>query len=107
MLSTLNENLGLTVAEALAAGTPVIATKGGALERAGACRLRLVDRSWRRAACCGLGTCDGAAAGRVEGDERQRPGVDDLRFCWDRIADDMLDVGFLAARTTPSTIRFE
>ena len=46
VLPTLNENFANTVAEALAAGTPVIATKGApwdGLER----ELRLVDRSWR------------------------------------------------------------
>ena len=68
VLPTLNENFGLTVAEALAAGTPAISTKGAPWSGLDERRLRLVDRSWGRAPRCGLGACDGIAARGVEGD---------------------------------------
>ena len=45
VLPSLNENFGLTVAEALAAGTPVIATTGTPWSRVESRRLRLVGRT--------------------------------------------------------------
>jgi glycosyltransferase involved in cell wall biosynthesis len=108
VLSTLNENFGLTVAEALAAGTPVISTKGApwrgletkgcgwwidhgveplaaalahamALPREALKAMGEIGRAWMR--------CD---------------------FSWDRVAHDMLDVYVWLSRggEPPPMIRF-
>jgi glycosyltransferase involved in cell wall biosynthesis len=109
VLSTLNENFGLTVAEALAAGTPVISTKGApwsGLESEG----------------CGWWIDQGveplaAALARTMGLPREalkamgNKGREWMMrdFSWDRVAHDMLDVYlWLAQRTEPSrTVRFD
>jgi glycosyltransferase involved in cell wall biosynthesis len=107
VLPTLNENFGITVAEALAAGTPVIATKGApwhGLAREG----------------CGWWIDHGVeplVATLAEAMDMER-GV--LRakgakgrawmkrdFSWDRVAHDMLDVyGWLSSGSEmPGTVR--
>jgi glycosyltransferase involved in cell wall biosynthesis len=91
-LPTLNENFGLTVAEALAAGTPVISTKGA---------------PWRglEAEGCGWWVEQGVepvAAALAQAMAFPREGLKAMGvrgrawmardFSWDRVARDMLDV---------------
>jgi glycosyltransferase involved in cell wall biosynthesis len=108
VLSTLNENFGLTVAEALAAGTPVISTKGApwsGLESEG----------------CGWWIDQGveplaAALAHVMALPREALEAMGKRgrewmardFVWDRVARDMLDVYLWLARCAepPPTMRF-
>ena len=62
VLPSLNENFGLTAAEALAAATPVIATTGTPWSRLESRRLRLVGRTDPRRAGRGIDGRDGDAA---------------------------------------------
>lgn len=92
VLPTLNENFGMTVAESLAAGTPVIATKGAPwakleTERCG---------WWIDQGVEPLAAALQVAMARPRGDlhamgARGRTWMA-RDFCWDRIACDMLDV---------------
>src|SRR5262249_54878175 len=106
VLPTLNENFGVTVAEALAAGTPVIATKGapwGALQREG----------------CGWWIDHGveplatalATAMLLKRDALQAMGAKARAwmardFSWDRVAYDMLNIyrWLSSGGETPSTV---
>jgi glycosyltransferase involved in cell wall biosynthesis len=109
VLSTLNENFGLTVAEALAAGTPVIATKGApwsGLEREG-CGWWIDHGVEPLAAALARAMALPRKALKAMGDKgREWMGRD---FAWGRIADDMLDVYLWLSRGAdpPSTIRFD
>jgi len=103
----LNENFGVTVAEALAAGTPVIATKGapwGALQREG----------------CGWWIDHGveplatalANAMMLKREALQAMGAKGRAwmardFSWDRVAYDMLNIyrWLSSGGETPSTVR--
>jgi glycosyltransferase involved in cell wall biosynthesis len=109
VLPTLNENFAITVAEALAAGTPVIATRGApwrglaregcgwwienGVEPLAATLERAMDM--RRETLQGMGAKGRAWMGRD--------------FSWDRIARDMLDVyRWLALRgQPPGTVRLK
>jgi glycosyltransferase involved in cell wall biosynthesis len=109
VLSTLNENFGLTVGEALAAGTPVISTKGApwsGLEREG----------------CGWWIDHGVeplAAALAHAMELSREELKAMGgkgrdwmardFSWDRVAQDMLGVYLWLARRAepPPAIRFD
>jgi glycosyltransferase involved in cell wall biosynthesis len=109
VLSTLNENFGLTVGEALAAGTPVISTKGApwsGLEREG----------------CGWWIDHGVeplAAALAHAMELSREELKAMGgkgrdwmardFSWDHIAQDMLGVYLWLARRAepPPAIRFD
>ena len=48
VLPTRSESFGMTVAESLAAGTPVIVTMGAPWQGPGSASVRLVDRAGRR-----------------------------------------------------------
>ena len=109
VLPTLNENFGLTVAEALAAGTPAISTTGapwGGLESEG-CGW-WVDHGVESLAAT---LVDAMALPRevlrAMGDKGRKWMVRD--FSWDRVARDMLDVYLWLARSAkaPPTIRFD
>ena len=109
VLPTLNENFGLTLAEALAAGTPVITTKNApwsGLERQG-CGWWIDDGveplSWALAHAMALPR----EALRVIGNKGREWMVRD--FSWDRVAREMLDVYLWLARSAepPTTIRFD
>jgi glycosyltransferase involved in cell wall biosynthesis len=109
VLPTLNENFGITVAEALAAGTPVIATKGSpwsGLEAEGcgwwiehgveplATALRQ-SMSMPRTALKAMGAKGQAWVAR--------------EFSWCRVARDMLDVynWLLRRAPAPASVRFD
>jgi glycosyltransferase involved in cell wall biosynthesis len=108
VLPTLNENFGLTVAEALAAGTPVISTKGApwsGLEREG-CGW-WIDHGVEPLAAA-LAHVMGLSRGELKamgGKGRKWMARD---FSWDRIAQDTLAVYLWLARGAepPSTVRF-
>jgi glycosyltransferase involved in cell wall biosynthesis len=109
VLSTLNENFGLTVAEALAAGTPVISTKGApwsGLEREG-CGWWIDHGVEPLAAALAHAMALPREALRSMGDKGREWMVRD--FTWDRIARDMLDVYLWLARNAepPTTVRFD
>jgi glycosyltransferase involved in cell wall biosynthesis len=107
VLPTLNENFAISVAEALAAGTPVIATKGApwhGLEREG----------------CGWWIDHGVEplVAALTKAMTMRPGVLQKMgakgrewmardFSWDRVARDMLDVyrWLASGGEVPSTVR--
>lgn len=109
VLPTLNENFGLTVAEALAAGTPAISTKGApwsGLDSEG-CGW-WIDH--------GIEPLAAALANAMELPRDSLKAMGDkgrewmkLRFCWDRIAHDMLDVYLWLARgaAPPPAVRFD
>jgi glycosyltransferase involved in cell wall biosynthesis len=109
VLPTLNENFGLTVAEALAAGTPVIATKGAPWSG-------LEDEG------CGWWIDHGVeplAAALSRAMEMPREALKAMGargrawmardFSWDRVARDMLDMyRWLAlGAAPPATVRFD
>lgn len=109
VLPTLNENFGLTVAEALAAGTPVISTKGA---------------PWSGLECEGCGWwidhgVEPLAAALAHAMALPRETLKAMGnkgrawmardFSWDSVARDMLDVYLWLARggEPPATIRFD
>ena len=109
VLPTLNENFGLTVAEALATGTPVISTKGApwsGLESEGC--------GWWIDHGVGPLTVALANAMTMPRETLKAMGGIGRRwmakdFGWDRIAHDMLDVYLWLSRSAepPPTIRFD
>ena len=109
VLPTLSENFAITVAEALAAGTPVIATKGApwhGLERE--------DCGWwidhgvepLVAALAKAMTMQREALQAMGAKGRAWMARD---FSWDRVANDMLDVyrWLLAGGEPPRTVRLK
>jgi glycosyltransferase involved in cell wall biosynthesis len=108
VLPTLNESFGLTVAEALAAGTPAISTKGApwsGLEREG-CGWWVDHGVDPLAAALAHAMALPSAALKAMGHKgRKWMGRD---FSWERVAREMLDVYRWLARITepPPTIRF-
>jgi glycosyltransferase involved in cell wall biosynthesis len=109
VLPTLNENFGLTVAEALAAGTPVISTKGAPWSG-----LEIEGCGWW--IDHGVEPLGGALAQamalprealKAMGDKGREWMAGD--FAWDRIAHDMLDVYLWLSRSAepPPTVRFD
>jgi glycosyltransferase involved in cell wall biosynthesis len=108
VLSTLNENFGLTVAEALAAGTPVISTKGApwsGLESEG-CGWWTDQGVEPLAAALAHAMALPREVLKAMGDKGRDWMARD--FSWDRVAGDMIDVYLWLARGAepPSTIRF-
>jgi glycosyltransferase involved in cell wall biosynthesis len=108
VLPTLNENFGLTVAEALAAGTPAISTKGApwsGLEGEG-CGWWIDHGVEPLAAALARAMALPREALKAMGDKGREWMARD--FSWDRVAHDMLDVYlWLAHRAEPPpTIRF-
>jgi glycosyltransferase involved in cell wall biosynthesis len=108
VLPTLNENFGLTVAEALAAGTPAISTKGApwsGLESEG-CGWWIDHGVEPLAAALAHAMALPRAALKGMGDKGREWMVRD--FSWDRVAQDMLGVYLWLAHSAvpPSTIRF-
>ena len=98
VLSTLNENFGLTVAEALAAGTPVISTKGApwsGLEREG-CGWWIEHGIEPLAAAFAHAMALPREALKVMGDKGREWMARD--FSWDSVACDMLGVYLWLAR---------
>jgi glycosyltransferase involved in cell wall biosynthesis len=109
VLPTLNENFGLTVAEALAAGTPVISTKNApwsGLEREG-CGWWIDHGVESLAAALANAMELPREALKAMGDEGRRWMARD--FSWDRVAHYMVAVYLWLARRTepPPTIRFD
>jgi glycosyltransferase involved in cell wall biosynthesis len=109
VLPTLNENFGLTVAEALAAGTPAISTKGApwsGLQSEG-CGWWIDHGVEALAATLAHAMASPRAALKAMGNKGRQWMVRD--FSWDRLAHDMLDVYVWLARNAepPSTVRFE
>jgi glycosyltransferase involved in cell wall biosynthesis len=109
VLPTLNENFGLTIAEALAAGTPAISTKGapwGGLESEG-CGWWIDHGVEPLAAALAQAMALPREALKAMGDKGREWMVRD--FSWDRVAHDMLDVYLWLARGAPPppTIRFD
>jgi glycosyltransferase involved in cell wall biosynthesis len=109
VLSTLNENFGVTVAEALAAGTPVISTKGAPwagleTEKCG----WWIDHGVEplAAALDRAMTMPREALSAMGGNGRTWMARD---FSWDRVAAEMLAVYRWLARGTeaPATVRFD
>jgi glycosyltransferase involved in cell wall biosynthesis len=108
VLPTLNENFGLTVAEALIAGTPVISTKGapwGGLEREG-CGWWIDHGVEPLAAALAQAMALPRAALKAMGDKGREWMARD--FSWDRVARDMRDVYLWLARgaAPPPMVRF-
>jgi glycosyltransferase involved in cell wall biosynthesis len=108
VLPTLNENFGLTVAEALAAGTPVISTKGApwsGLENEG-CGWWIDHGVEPLAAALAHAMVLPREALTAMGDKGREWMARD--FSWDRVAHDMLDVYLWLTRSAepPATIRF-
>jgi glycosyltransferase involved in cell wall biosynthesis len=108
VLSSLNENFGLTVAEALAAGTPVISTKGApwsGLEREG-CGWWIEQGIEPLAAALAHAMALPRGALKAMGDKGHTWMARD--FSWDCVGRSMLDVyHWLASRAEPSAaIRF-
>jgi glycosyltransferase involved in cell wall biosynthesis len=109
VLPTLNENFGLTVAEALAAGTPVISTKGApwmGLESEG-CGWWIDHGIDPLAAALSQAMALPREALKTMGDNGREWMMRD--FSWDRVARDMLGVYLWLARRVepPPTIRFD
>ena len=107
-LPTLNENFGLTVAEALAAGTPVISTKGapwGGLEREG-CGWWIEQGIEPLAAALAHAMALPREALKAIGDKGRKWMARD--FSWDYVGSSMLDVYLWLARRAepPASIRF-
>jgi glycosyltransferase involved in cell wall biosynthesis len=108
VLSTLNENFGLTVAEALAAGTPVISTKGApwsGLEREG-CGWWIEHGIESLAEALAHAMALPREALKAIGEKGRGWMARD--FSWDCVARDMLGVYLWLARggEPPPTIRF-
>jgi glycosyltransferase involved in cell wall biosynthesis len=108
VLPTLNENFGLTVAEALAAGTPAISTKGapwGGLEREG-CGWWIDHGVEPLAATLAHAMALPREILRAMGDKGREWMA--REFSWDRVAHDMVDVYRWLARNAepPAAIRF-
>jgi glycosyltransferase involved in cell wall biosynthesis len=107
VLPTLNENFAVTVAEALAAGTPVIVTKGApwhGLEREGC--------GWwidHGVEALGVALTHAMAMDRAALQERGAKGQAWMRrdFSWDQVAHSMLDVyrWLSSGGDMPSTVR--
>jgi glycosyltransferase involved in cell wall biosynthesis len=109
VLPTLNENFGITVAEALATGTPAISTIGapwGGLESEG-CGWWIDHGVESLAAALVNAMALPREALRAMGDKGRKWMVRD--FSWDRVARDMVDVYLWLAREAepPKTIRFD
>jgi glycosyltransferase involved in cell wall biosynthesis len=109
VLSTLNENFGLTVAEALAAGTPVISTKGApwsGLESNG-CGWWIDHGVEPLAAALAHAMALPREALKAMGEKGREWMMRD--FSWDRIAHDMLDVYVWLSRRAqpPPIVRFD
>ena len=109
VLPTLNENFGLTVAEALAAGTPAISTKGApwsGLESEG-CGWWIDHGVEPLAAALAHAMALPREALKAMGDKGREWMARD--FSWDRVAHDMLGVYLWLARSAepPATIRFD
>lgn len=109
VLPTLNENFALTVAEALAAGTPVISTKGApwsGLQREG-CGWWIDHGVEPLAAAMAHAMALPRETLKTMGNKGRAWMARD--FSWDRIARDMLDVYLWLARggEPPLTIRFD
>jgi glycosyltransferase involved in cell wall biosynthesis len=109
VLSTLNENFGLTVAEALAAGTPVISSKGApwsGLESEG-CGWWIDQGVEPLAAAMAHAMVLPRKALMAMGNKGREWMARD--FSWDRVGHDMLDVYLWLARSTdrPVSIRFD
>jgi glycosyltransferase involved in cell wall biosynthesis len=108
VLATLNENFGLTVAEALAAGTPAISTKGApwsGLESEG-CGWWIDHGVEPLAAALAHTMALPRGALKAMGDRGREWMAQD--FSWDRVARDMLDVYLWLARSAelPPMVRF-
>jgi glycosyltransferase involved in cell wall biosynthesis len=108
VLPTLNENFGLTVAEALAAGTPVISTKGapwGGLEREG-CGWWIEQGIEPLAAALAHAMALPREALKAIGNKGRKWMARD--FSWDYVGSSMLDVYLWLARRAepPASIRF-
>jgi glycosyltransferase involved in cell wall biosynthesis len=108
VLATLNENFGLTIAEALAAGTPVISTKGApwsGLESEG-CGWWIDHGVEPLAAALAHAMALPRETLKAMGDKGRQWMARD--FGWDRIAHDMLGVYLWLSRRAkpPPTIRF-
>jgi glycosyltransferase involved in cell wall biosynthesis len=109
VLSTLNENFGLTVAEALAAGTPVISTKGApwsGLESEG-CGWWIDHGVEPLAAALGQAMALPRQALKAMGKRGRKWMARD--FSWDRVARDMLSVYDWLTRSEdrPATVRVD
>jgi glycosyltransferase involved in cell wall biosynthesis len=108
VLPTLNENFGLTIAEALAAGTPAISTKGAPWSRlqSEGCGWWIDHGVETLAATLAHAMALPRGALKAMGNKGREWMVRD--FSWNRVARDMLDVYHWLARGTeaPSTIRF-
>jgi glycosyltransferase involved in cell wall biosynthesis len=109
VLSTLNENFGLTVAEALAAGTPVISTKGApwrGLESEG-CGWWIDHGAEPLAAAMAHAMALPSHALKAMGRKGREWMARD--FSWDHIGHDMLDVYLWLARSAgpPACVRFD
>jgi glycosyltransferase involved in cell wall biosynthesis len=109
VLSSLNENFGLTVAEALAAGTPAISTKGApwsGLEREG-CGWWIDHGVEPLAAALAYAMALPRETLKAMGDKGRAWIARD--FSWGPIARDMLDVYCWLARdaTPPPVVRFD
>jgi glycosyltransferase involved in cell wall biosynthesis len=109
VLSTLNENFGLTVAEALAAGTPVISTKGApwsGLENEG-CGWWIDHGVEPLAAAMARAMVLPREVLKAMGKNGREWMARD--FSWDRVAHDMLDVYLWLAGSVdpPGSVRFD
>jgi glycosyltransferase involved in cell wall biosynthesis len=109
VLPTLNENFGLTVAEALAAGTPAISTKGAPWSG-----LEAEDCGWwidHGIEPLAAALTDAMALPRESLKAMGHKGSEWMvrDFSWDRVAHDMLGVYLWLARSAepPPTIRFD
>lgn len=108
VLPTLNENFGLTVAEALSVGTPAVSTKGApwsGLEGEG-CGWWIDHGVEPLAVALARAMALPREALKAMGDKGREWMARD--FSWDRVAHDMLDVYLWLARSAepPATIRF-
>jgi glycosyltransferase involved in cell wall biosynthesis len=109
VLPTLNENFGLTVAEALAAGTPAISTKGAPWSglESEVCGWWIDHGVEALAVALAHAMALPREALRAMGDKGREWMTRD--FSWDRVARDMLDVYLWLARRgePPPTVRFD
>jgi glycosyltransferase involved in cell wall biosynthesis len=109
VLPSLNENFGMTVAEALAAGTPAISTKGapwGGLDSEG-CGWWVDQGAEPLAAALAHAMALPREALKAMGDKGREWMARD--FSWDRAARDMIDVYLWLARGTKAApaVRFD